>query len=575
MHGWALMGMWSEMEIEKLDEIIKKKIAEALSPESLHPIVERYLNENPSVFEIKGKGENRADEVVERIESQSSRLTELIQEYLNAVEEVKRHRKFSPENKLKRLIPPLSEIQKIIFPNYYPKYHQFVDDTYIDLRKELDLENLRGNPKRYFIHQTTEFKKLGRLDTRHKNIVLRDQSVSATFSVSQIYKECLADLDQETIKRKDLLTQILVCYTIKRALNGDEEAIKKLCSLYEDVAQAIAVKTGNSIAKKMGMKLDDPITIEDMKHDAVTLLRFLVAGFRPDYILEQLLKDKGNRTIMVFPQWVKGFYIYYLSEYVPQRLTAILIKSEEIDRLIRFANDLSSGAISITDLLKQEKCAKKTVERLQNSNIEDVVEWLKSKTQALGLEVIALLNLYAPIQDGTAWKDTPKRKNWFNNYSFRPGKKLMGPRWNLKTWLFATRYGKVYQLLRNKYKSIIKDRLKTKHFDFMDEVDEDHKETLNAEDRKKALGIEDLGAEENKLVDKITAKEEMEIARKGLLDLGVPARNIKIYFRWNSDDRPTQSKVAQEYGLSLRQIGRICQQIEKLIPKVKHRIHEE
>lgn len=163
----------------------------------------------------------------------------------------------------------------------------------------------------------------------------------------------------------------------------------------------------------------------------------------------------------------------------------------------------------------------------------------------------------------------------------------MGPRRNLTTWLFGYKHeitgatacppsGKLYQLLRDKWRPLLEEKSKSKNFDFGDdfgEDHEDHKETI--EDRKKALGIEDLGAEENKLIDEITVEKKVKRLRKGLLDLGAPARNLEIYFRWKSDDRQTQSEIAKEYGLSLRQIGRICQQISRLLPKAKRLFLEE
>ena len=44
------------MENEKLDEIIKKKIAEVLSPESIRPIIERYFDEGKWHQGVKDHG---------------------------------------------------------------------------------------------------------------------------------------------------------------------------------------------------------------------------------------------------------------------------------------------------------------------------------------------------------------------------------------------------------------------------------------------------------------------------------------------------------------------------------------
>ena len=621
------------MDNEKTRQIIKEYYDEFISSKSFHEIIDEFVKENPPIFRIKGKGEEKADLAIDRIESQNKRLTELIQEYLTAVAAAKKNKRLPPEKKAEKLIPPLREIQKIIFPNY-PKYHRFVDEQYINLEKELDLEKLGPNPNKYSIIGDREYTVLGLLNTGSKNIWISEEledyfgycseirpisvsefermveegkilknvvkgpsrwdSIPEKYilpdlghrSIAEIYPEWLPSLTPKGMASKDLLTQILVCYTIKRALNGDEKAIQKLCGLYENVAQAIAVKIGSRF-----QFFQD---IDDMKQDALILLMSLIAGFRPDYILGQLLEDKSGWTVMPFPKWVKDFYVYYLSEYVPKRLKAILRKSGRIDRLIRFVNDLSSGAISITDLVKQDECAKEAIEKLKNQNIDDAVEWLRSEIGVCGLKVMALLNLYAPIQNGTVWKNTPKRLNRFNTYSFQPGIKKMGPRWNLTTWLLGRRneietltggkredgtvakawqpYGKLYQLLRDKNKPLINIRRKTS--DSRDDYDEEDEDTLNFENRRKALGVAgDLTKDRDRPVKAMIVRETLERVRTHLFNLGASRRNIDIYFKWKS--KGTQSKIAKQYRLSERQIGRICKQIQALIPKVKDAIDEE
>jgi hypothetical protein len=536
------------------------------------------LGPYPFTFRIKGKGDEWADELIKRIEA--SPLSELIQEYLNAVEEVKKNRKLSPEDKLKKLIPPLNKIHRIIFPKF-PKYHDvsgladiipFIDDKHIDLKKELDFENLRPNHQKYSILGGTELKGFY-LDTDRKNIWISEEhelyitycrdiqpiseaeferkcekgeidttKVSVTKkpskwdlipeerispnhrhrSISEIWPVWLPTLNQETIKSKDLLNQILVCYTIKRALNGDEKAIEKIYDLYKETAQGIAVK----IARKFRL------SIKDIKQNAFILLRLLISGFRPESILKQLLVKSEDGAINALPKWVKKFFIHYLSEYVPARLKEIQEKSKVIDRI-------------------------------------------KGGEVVLGLELMTFLNPFTPIQEATLWIGSPVRINRFNSYSYRPIK--MGPRRNLTTWLFGVvdedPRGSLYRLLRDKCKSEARMKSKEESFDFTDKVDEDHVEILTYEDRKKAIGIEDLGAEEDKLESEIDLKKKMKKLSKGLSDLGAPERNIRIYFQWTTDGL-TQSVIAKEFGLSTRQVKRICQQIKDLLPEVKHHLQE-
>lgn len=568
------------MEDEKADEIIKKKLDEFLSSERLRKIIEKSLNENPPEFEIKAKGAKRANEETKRIESQRDRLDNLCHEYLQATEEAKKNRKLSTEDRLKKLISPLIEIQKILFPDYFDKdleYHQFVNDGYINLEEELDYKNLVPNGTKYGIAQDTECKVFGLLNTNGYNISLSEQYENYLFycknvkpiseaefdlwkcdfcgqaawsvreikgqrcciecwdklpltqpqvrlnstlspprdkSISEIWPDWLPTLNQESIKSNDLLIQILVCYTIKRALNGDEKAIQKLYRLYENAAVGLAINT----AKKLHLRTSE---WDEIRQDAKILLRLLISGFRPEYILSELFKGEKNKTIDAIPKWVKKFYIWYLSEYIPKRIRELLNKAELID--------LING--------KQE--------------------WKFD----LGLEAMVLLNPYRPIHEGTRAKVTPKRTNRFNSYSYRPLK--MGPRSNLTLWLFGTSHkdpkATLYRLLRDKYLPIIKKRQKEIDVDFRDDFDEDHKERLPFEERTKALRAKD--APLNKSPEEIIA----EIKKHGICQ-----RDAEIFTKWKfrrtlSGERIPQANLAKQYHLSEQWIRKICRRVEHIV----------
>jgi len=133
-----------------MDDGKPSEIAEKIIEQVKSTVLKEFLQSHPLTFEVKGKGKDRAEQERERGQSQQSRQTQLLEEYLRAVEEVKRARKLPVEEKLRRLISPLKELQDLLFPAY-PQYHQFVDDTYIDLGKELDLERLAPVPSKYSI----------------------------------------------------------------------------------------------------------------------------------------------------------------------------------------------------------------------------------------------------------------------------------------------------------------------------------------------------------------------------------------------------------------------------------------
>lgn len=73
-------------------------------------------------------------------------------------------------------------------------------------------------------------------------------------SIRKYYEKWLPTLDEQKVKSNDLLDQILFCFTIKRALNGDNKAIDKLSSLYEGIAVSIAWKMAN--ARKLTSNYD-------------------------------------------------------------------------------------------------------------------------------------------------------------------------------------------------------------------------------------------------------------------------------------------------------------------------------
>ncbi len=130
----------------------------------------------------------------------------------------------------------------------------------------------------------------------------------------RLHKKWLPSLNMQKITRKDLLTQILVVLTIKKALNGDESTINQLFNIYKKTAKAIAVK----LALRRGLK---PYSedIEDIKQEAIILLRYILTGFRAKEILKSIV-HRSQSEYLPIPKWIKKFYFYYLCEYVPENL---------------------------------------------------------------------------------------------------------------------------------------------------------------------------------------------------------------------------------------------------------------
>jgi len=118
--------MENENVNEIVEQLVKKAVAKAISEKLIPPIP----------LEITTTGVERYEKELERLRSQENEIAELIQCYLDAIKEV-RAKKFTPKEKLKKLLSPLISLQKIYFPNYL-NHHKFIDDSHIDLNNEVN-----------------------------------------------------------------------------------------------------------------------------------------------------------------------------------------------------------------------------------------------------------------------------------------------------------------------------------------------------------------------------------------------------------------------------------------------------
>lgn len=356
----------------------------------------------------------------------------LIDEYFSVVAEIEKGKKPSPKARqdyLKRLLSPLKKLNRIhpSGENPYLKSdgtYPFIEEK-IWIDREIDIEKYHYDKEKYSIN--FEYSKpLDWFDPDAKNITIWNEykaymtkkkekdakrkamrrvkglaSTSAPApitpldagktSVEELYKEWLPELTQERIKSKDLLDQILVCYTIKRALNGDKKAIDKLYSLYEGRAIKVAVK----MAEKRGLNIRLNISeIDEIKQEAKTILNTLISGLKPEYIIDMLSKKDGKHSII--PLWVENFFFWYLSDHVPK----------EIDKI-------GKQQTGESDHVPQE--------------LDRIMKRIPSE-----VKIDYFLNPVAIIDAYTSWQNSPIWVRKFNSFFSRPNKKN-----NLTTWLFG------------------------------------------------------------------------------------------------------------------------------------------
>jgi len=385
----------------------------------------------------------------------------LIDEYLSVVNEIrKRKKKITLQERKEYLKKLLTPLLKLSDPYYeLDSTYDFINED-IRIGEEIDIDQLIYDKKKYRIeldplndkafhpdrsnicihedfrkyHAEREKKDKARL-AYIEQLEREGAKVPGSLrcppppnldggmtSIRELYEKWLPSLTPELITSKDLLNQILVCFTIKRALNGDKNAIDKLYALYEDTAIGTAVKLAK--ARKLLHY------VEDIKQESKILLRQIISGLGPKEIVDSLINNKP------VPLSVEMFYFWYYSEYIPEELNKILNIPPE-DRL---------GSRPWWHPRRPGEPAKITNFPLEMLD---------------GLEISVRLNVYSPIRHDTFF--TKKiRTMKFNNYSFRPNKKT-----NLTTWLFGTKnnpmQGKFPQLLSD----TVLDRLAKTHKEYL------------------------------------------------------------------------------------------------------------
>ena len=464
----------------------------------------------------------------------------LIDEYSAVVAEIEKDKKrLSPaerQNYLTRLLTPLIKLNSLhpSGKNPYLKHdatYPFIEEK-IWIDKEINIKELHYDKQKYSID--FEYSKpLNWFDPDAKNIIIwneyrkhankkkkKDAEAKkkgikfrpitpideGKTSIRELYEKWLPTLTEDKIKSNDLLDQLLVCFTLKRALNGDGQATGKLYSLFESAAIGIAMK----MAKKRRI-FGSGININDIKQEAQMCLTFIISGFKPEGIIDLL--SRGEKT----PLQIEKFYFWYYSDYVPKELNRIMKRPP--DRLDR-------------------------------------------------VEIDYLLNPVSPVDDYTSWQNTPERIVKFNSGSFRPGKGtryiaawLFGTKRNYMQ-------GRFCQLISEKIDCYLNPWKKGKeiYYDFSGEnADEESIRNLKIKKQVENAIIEKWKEQAEEIGDERIEEAINILSRKNIFKR-TPQRNVQrnIEIVTLKLKGFSYSEIAKKYDITKRQVINICNKVKSL-----------
>ena len=429
-----------------------------------------------------------------------NKLEEKLIRYFNAVETVKKQNKLSRDKKLKLLLEPIVSLQNDTSPAN--RKHQFARENHINLYEELDLSALESKSEEWDILPNWKLEQFGDLDISadliyvdYTKFLPERKSVSISTKISKVrtswhelYQDWLPHLDEKRIRSRNLLDQILVCYTIKRAQNGYERASDKLISLYigraasketyDNVLKMLVAREKNiKSAKKKKLNLDDKSNVtsfkytDDFRQIAKIYLAFIIRGFSPKSILDSMIREPESKFLPL-PAGIVDVFLNYFGEYIPG-----IVK-----KYVKYLDDVQAALNDKTNPLNLIKLTESAADLLECFNMKEDASpinkmgaFLKDNAQLIQIDQVmeiwllilpvimkipdavapnfaTLFDPYTPINSDIALM---KNKNTARilNVCYRPQK--MGPRTNLTTWLFggygSYNLGKLNQMLCDYY----------------------------------------------------------------------------------------------------------------------------
>ena len=524
------------------------------------------LKRIPVTLEIKVRGSEKLADHISKCErslsdNKISEIELMLEGFCQTIENIERRKHYKHREAASEIIKSLGLFREKGYVS-----HSFLHVESIDLRNEINPELIKAYQKsrkgelqadnryhEYEIIEDLEMKEFGMLSTINKNFLLSDSylerllnertreiPLESFWSVSELYPYWLPSLGPEKMKCQDLLEQVMITYTIKRAYLGDRSAIEALYGLFEKTAEGIAIMMSRHQGKKLRIDHDD------IKSEARLLLMTLISGFSPSWYLQRLMKVE---KLGYYQNWIAKYIVHYFTEVVYPSISKM--PKDQLKELL--CNK------SIRKELETEGLTKLDIDNILSlAKDADPYAWkLNSLNPILALAKTDITEWCRNIEHYIDPKKTPYGRK-VNSFVFRPN-----GRTNLYTWLFGVKKepkkGTTKGFMQGKFPQLIKELLnkyteqnKDSTHDFLDkgpenETGREHRERqkYNPDWRSGVAHVDDetIGKAVNKLMTD-----------------GISRRDAEIFLKYRLQHY-TQIQLAKKYDLSRMQIYRICKKL--------------
>lgn len=543
----------------------------------------------------------------------------LIKMFLKALEEAQNPPTEDQKNwrreRLRDMLVPLIWLTELYYPGEGQR-HRFSNTRVINLNEALDMERLEYERTPYgFKGKGTyewEISQSFFLDRRFSMLPVTSRVTfregpngkARTRSIKSLHTEWLPTLNDRTMSSTDLLDQILVWYTIKRAQNGDKGASESLFALYQRRAEARSTYQEVLSMVSANLNASDDRVAELLPYDdefksiANAWLRLIVGYLTPLRIMKELVDAEEKPHFSVPPEVFDILLTYYTSYVAPilRQYLALLnsmgrylanpTSGEALKRLIDSFQDLAAsiGGESWKSVPTTPWAAQDTL--LNEGQLRAVPTLLAivqtSIVMAFPMFIATALSPYTPLTESLqVLKETDggsRVKKVLGCY-YRPTK--MGPRANLTLFLFGSEArqkaptkkrgayppGRLLTVLRDSFASEIRPILNTKLSDFSQESqDDDGEEGTTRGDYEVTTALyEDSEERSTKEAARLTDRVDLES-----LFRVAQVSNEDQTFLLDAQDL-SDNELAEKYQLTVRQTRYRRDKLIKAIQKAAKR----